>query len=105
MKVQVLTYLRANGFKTYIVSGGTVEFMRPWTERTYGILLEQVVGTSFLTTYKLGTDGKPMLLRQPKIDFITPTTSGNGPTTVNPTSAGSIERSTRRRAEAGRSST
>lgn len=68
--VELLTYLRANGFKTYIVSGGSVEFMRPWTERTYGIPPEQVVGTSFLTTYKLGTDGKPMLLRQPKIDFI-----------------------------------
>jgi len=68
--IELLTYLRANGFKTYIVSGGTIEFMRPWTERTYGIPPEQVVGTSFLTTYKLGTDGKPMLLRQPKIDFI-----------------------------------
>src|SRR5215467_9899321 len=68
--IELLTYLRASGFKTYIVSGGTVEFMRPWTERTYGIPPEQVMGTSFLTTYQLGTDGKPSLLRQPKIDFI-----------------------------------
>ena len=68
--IELLALLRANGFKTYIVSGGTVEFMRPWTERTYGIPPEQVVGTSFLTTFKLGNDGKPVLLRQPKIDFI-----------------------------------
>ena len=68
--VELLTYLRANGFKTYIVSGGTVEFMRPWTERIYGIPPEQIVGTSFVTTFKLGDDGKPMLVRQPKIDFV-----------------------------------
>jgi phosphoglycolate phosphatase-like HAD superfamily hydrolase len=68
--LELLAYLRANGFKTYIVSGGTVEFMRPWTERVYGIPPEQVVGTSFVTTYKLGADGKPLLFRQPKIDFI-----------------------------------
>jgi phosphoglycolate phosphatase-like HAD superfamily hydrolase len=68
--LELLAYLRANGFKTYIVSGGTVEFMRPWTERVYGIPPEQVIGTSFVTTYKLGADGKPSLLRQPKIDFV-----------------------------------
>lgn len=68
--LELLAHLRANGFKTYIVSGGTVEFMRPWTERVYGIPPEQVVGTSFVTTFKLGSDGKPMLLRQPKIDFV-----------------------------------
>ena len=68
--LELLTHLRANGFKTYIVSGGTVEFMRPWTERTYGIPPEQVVGTTFVTTFKLVSDGKPVLLRQPKIDFI-----------------------------------
>jgi len=68
--IELLAYLHASGFKTYIVSGGTVEFMRPWTERVYGIPPEQVVGTSFVTTYKLGSDGKPMLFRQPKIDFI-----------------------------------
>jgi phosphoglycolate phosphatase-like HAD superfamily hydrolase len=68
--LELLAYLRASGFKTYIVSGGTVEFMRPWTERVYGIPPEQVVGTSFVTTYKLAPDGKPMLFRQPKIDFV-----------------------------------
>jgi phosphoglycolate phosphatase-like HAD superfamily hydrolase len=68
--LELLTHLRENGFKTYIVSGGTVEFMRPWTERVYGIPPEQVVGTSFVTTYKLGADSRPMLLRQPKIDFV-----------------------------------
>jgi haloacid dehalogenase-like hydrolase len=57
--LELLAYLRANGFKTYIVSGGTVEFMRPWTERVYGIPPEQVVGTSFVTTYKLGVDASP----------------------------------------------
>ena len=68
--VELLAHLRASGFKTYIVSGGTVEFMRPWTERVYGIPPEQVIGTSFVTTYKLGNDGKPLLFRQPKIDFV-----------------------------------
>jgi len=68
--IELLALLRSNGFKTYIVSGGTVEFMRPWTERVYGIPPEQVIGTSFLTTYRLGTDGRPVLFRQPKIDFV-----------------------------------
>jgi len=68
--VELLEHLRASGFKTYIVSGGTVEFMRPWTERVYGIPPEQVIGTSFVTTYKLGNDGKPLLFRQPQIDFV-----------------------------------
>jgi phosphoserine phosphatase len=68
--VELLTYLRGNGFKTYIVSGGTVEFMRPWTERTYGIPPEQVVGTSFATVFKMGADGKPALFRQPKVEFV-----------------------------------
>jgi phosphoserine phosphatase len=68
--IELLAYLRANGFKTYIVSGGTIEFMRPWTERTYGIPPEQVVGTSFETVFKQGPDGKPFLLRQPKVDFV-----------------------------------
>jgi phosphoglycolate phosphatase-like HAD superfamily hydrolase len=68
--VELLAYLRANGFKTYIVSGGTVEFMRPWTEQAYGIPPEQVIGTSFVTTYKLGNDGQPLLFREPKLDFV-----------------------------------
>ena len=44
--LELLTYLRANGFKTFIVSGGGIEFMRPWTERIYGIPPEQIVGSS-----------------------------------------------------------
>ena len=68
--LELLTYLRANGFKTYIVSGGAVEFMRPWTERVYGIPPEQVVGTTFVTRFELRPDGTPVLLREPKIDFI-----------------------------------
>ena len=68
--IELLAYLRDSGFKTFIVSGGGVEFMRPWTERVYGIPPEQVIGTSFLTTYRLGTDGRPVLFRQPKIDFV-----------------------------------
>jgi len=53
--IELLALLRANGFETYIVSGGTVEFMRPWTERVYGIPPEQVIGTSFVTTYTATT--------------------------------------------------
>lgn len=68
--LELLFYLRANGFKTYIVSGGTVEFMRAWTERVYGIPPEQVVGTTFVTKFQLGADGTPTLMREPKIDFI-----------------------------------
>lgn len=68
--LELLGYLRANGFKTYIVSGGSVEFMRAWTERVYGIPPEQVVGTTFVTKYQMGTDGTPALMREPKIDFI-----------------------------------
>lgn len=67
--LELLTYLRASGFKTYIVSGGGVEFMRPMTEAVYGIPPEQVVGSSIKTTYEL-RDGKPVLMRLPEIDFI-----------------------------------
>ncbi len=68
--LELLAYLRENGFKTYIVSGGTVEFMRVWAERVYGIPPEQVVGTTFVTQYQMGKDGKPALVIQPKIEFI-----------------------------------
>ena len=68
--LELLAYLRANGFKTFIVSGGTVEFMRVWAERVYGIPPEQVVGTTFLTQFEMGKDGKPALMREPKIEFI-----------------------------------
>jgi hypothetical protein len=67
--LELLAYLRANGFKTFIVSGGGIEFMRPWTERVYGIPPEQVVGSSIKTKYEM-RDGKPVLVRLPEIDFI-----------------------------------
>ena len=67
--LELLAYLRASGFKTFIVSGGGIEFMRPWVEETYGIPPEQVVGSSVKTKYEL-RDGKPVILRLPEIDFI-----------------------------------
>jgi hypothetical protein len=67
--VELLAYLRANGFKTYIVSGGGIEFMRPWTERVYGIPPEQVIGSSIKTKFEM-RDGKPVLMRLPEVDFI-----------------------------------
>ena len=67
--LEMLTYLRANGFKTFIVSGGGIEFMRPWSERVYGIPPEQVIGSSIKTVFEL-RDGKPVLVRQPQVDFI-----------------------------------
>jgi phosphoglycolate phosphatase-like HAD superfamily hydrolase len=67
--VELLEYLRANGFKTYIVSGGGIEFMRPMTQAVYGIPPEQVVGSTIKTQYEI-KDGKPVLMRLPEIDFI-----------------------------------
>jgi len=67
--LEILSYLRANAFKTYIVSGGGIEFMRPMTEKVYGIPPEQVVGSTIQTKYEI-KDGKPVLMRLPKIDFI-----------------------------------
>ena len=61
--VELLAYLRANGFKTFIVSGGGIEFMRPWTEGVYGIPPEQVVGSSGKTKYEM-RDGKPVGINQ-----------------------------------------
>ncbi len=66
---ELLAYLRANGFKTFIVSGGGIEFMRPWTEKVYGIPPEQVVGSSIKTKYEM-RDGKPVLMRLPEVNFI-----------------------------------
>ncbi|RDL48286.1 hypothetical protein BLJAPNOD_04561 [Ensifer sp. M14] len=66
---EVLDYLRENGFKTYIVSGGGIEFMRPMTEQMYGIPPEQVVGSTITTKYELQGD-TPVLMREPKVDFI-----------------------------------
>jgi len=67
--LELLAYLRANGFKTYIVSGGGIEFMRPWTEKVYGIPPEQVIGSSIKTKFEM-RDGKPVLVRLPEINFI-----------------------------------
>ena len=67
--LELLTYLRANGFKTFIVSGGGVEFMRPWAERVYGIPPEQVVGSAGKMKLE-ERDGKPVLVKLPEIDLI-----------------------------------
>jgi phosphoserine phosphatase len=67
--LEVLTYLRANGFKTYIVSGGGAEFMRAWAEKVYGIPPEQVVGSTGVTTFQMRPTG-PVLLKEPKIEFV-----------------------------------
>src|SRR5213595_4119752 len=67
--VELLAYLRANCFKTFIVSGGGIEFMRPWTEKVYGIPPEQVVGSSGVVKYELRA-GKPVLVKEPKVEFI-----------------------------------
>jgi hypothetical protein len=67
--LELLAYLRANGFKTFIVSGGGIEFMRPWTEKVYGVPPEQVVGSSIKTKYEM-RDGKPVLMRLPEVNFI-----------------------------------
>jgi phosphoserine phosphatase len=67
--LEVLDYLRANGFKTWIVSGGGVEFMRPWAERVYGVPPQQVIGSSIKTRFEI-RDGHPVLVRLPEIDFV-----------------------------------
>jgi hypothetical protein len=66
--LEVLAYLRANGFKNFIVSGGGIEFMRPWAERIYGVPPEQVVGSSIKTKFEL-RDAKPVLIRLPELNF------------------------------------
>ena len=68
--LELLGYLRANGFKTFIVSGGGVEFMRVFAERSYGIPPEQVVGSSGVTQFEIGRDGMPVLLKEAKVEFI-----------------------------------
>jgi hypothetical protein len=67
--VELLRYLRANGFKTYIVSGGGIEFMRPWTEKAYGVPPEQVIGSSIKTKLEMA-GGKPDLMRLPEANFV-----------------------------------
>jgi phosphoglycolate phosphatase-like HAD superfamily hydrolase len=68
--LELLVYLRANGFKTFIVSGGGVEFMRPWVEKVYGIPPEQVVGSSGVVKFQTGPDGKSALVKLAKIEFV-----------------------------------
>jgi hypothetical protein len=67
--VDLLTYLRENGFKTFIVSGGGIDFMRPWTEKAYGIPPEQVVGSSGKLKWEM-VNGEPVLMKLPAVDFI-----------------------------------
>ncbi len=67
--IELLSYLRAHGFKTFIVSGGGIEFMRPWTERIYGVPPEQVVGSSIKTKFQM-RDGRPELFRLPEVNFV-----------------------------------
>lgn len=67
--LELLAHLRANGFKTYIASGGGIEFMRPWTDRVYGIPPEQVIGSSIQTRFEM-RDGRPVIFRLPQVNFI-----------------------------------
>jgi len=67
--LELLDYLRDNGFETFIVSGGGIAFMRPWTEEVYGIPPEQVIGTSVETRFEV-RDGEPVLVREPKLFFL-----------------------------------
>jgi hypothetical protein len=66
--LELLAYLRANGFKNFIVSGGGIEFLRQWGERVYGVPPEQVIGSSIETRYET-RDGKPVLMRLPRLSF------------------------------------
>jgi len=67
--LELLAHLRANGFKTFIVSGGGIEFLRPWAERVYGVPPEQVVGSSVKLKYEV-RGGQPALVRLPELNFI-----------------------------------
>lgn len=67
--LELLAYLRANAFRTYIVSGGGIDFMRPWTEEVYGVPPEQVIGSSIKTRFEF-REGTPVLIRLPEIGFI-----------------------------------
>jgi phosphoserine phosphatase len=68
-QLELMSYLRENGFQVFIVSGGGIEFMRPWAAEVYGIPPAQVVGSSVVTEFQI-KDGKPVLMRQPKINFV-----------------------------------
>jgi hypothetical protein len=67
--LELMAYLRANGFQTFIVSGGGIEFMRPWTDAVYGVPPQQVVGSSIKTRFEM-RDGRPVLFRLPEVNFI-----------------------------------
>jgi phosphoserine phosphatase len=67
--LELLAYLRANGFKTFIISGGRIQFTHPWAEQVYGVPPEQVVGSSIKTRFEM-RNGVPVLVRLPEIDFI-----------------------------------
>ncbi|MEO8616450.1 MAG: haloacid dehalogenase-like hydrolase [Luteolibacter sp.] len=67
--LEVLAYLRANDIKTFIVSGGGIEFMRPWAEKVYGVPPEQIIGSSIKTKYEV-RDGKPQIARLAELNFI-----------------------------------
>jgi len=67
--LELLAYLRANSFKTFIVCGGGIEFMRPWSEKVYGIPPEQVIGSSGKLQFEM-RDGKPILMKLPEINFV-----------------------------------
>ena len=68
--IELMAYLRDHGFKTFIVSGGGIEFMRPWTERIYGIPPEQVVGSSGVVKFVMQQPDKPVLMKEAKVEFI-----------------------------------
>jgi hypothetical protein len=68
--LELLAYLRANGFKTFVVSGGGIEFMRPWMEKVYGIPPEQVVGSSGAVQLQTNGNGRPELMKLAKVEFI-----------------------------------
>ena len=67
--LELLDYLRQNGFQTYIVSGGGVDFMRAWAEGVYGIPPQQIIGSSLKTEFQM-RDGQPVVVRLPEIGFI-----------------------------------
>ena len=68
--LELIAYMQDNGFRTYIVSGGGIEFMRAWTEPTYGIPPEQVIGSSGVTRYDHESNGEPVLIKEPKVEFV-----------------------------------
>ncbi|MGB7157480.1 MAG: HAD family hydrolase, partial [Tepidisphaeraceae bacterium] len=68
--LELLAYLRSQGFQTFIVSGAGIDFMRPWTAHVYGIPPEQVVGSGGVVKFEMGSDGKPVLMKEPKVEFI-----------------------------------